>query len=153
MKKYKAKLRKMSWKMCYFFFHISVISGSRSVTSSFLQSHKLHPARFLCPQVFCRQEYWSGFPCPPSGDLSNPGIEPRSPAFQADSLPSEPPGKPKNTGVGSLSLLKGIFPTQQSNQGLLYCRQILLPTELWGKPLYIINCNFLLTRTACFVTY
>ena len=36
----------------------------------------------------------SGLPCPPPGDLPNAGIEPRSPALQADSLPSEPPGKP-----------------------------------------------------------
>ena len=43
------------------------------------------------------------------GDLPNPGIEPRSPALQADSLPAEPQGKPKNTGVGSLSLLQQIF--------------------------------------------
>ena len=43
---------------------------------------------------FSRQEYWSGLPFPPPGDLPNPGIEPRSPALQADSLPSEPPGKP-----------------------------------------------------------
>ena len=46
------------------------------------------------------------------GNLPNPGIEPRSPALQADSLPSEPPRKPMNTAVGSLSLLQGIFPTQ-----------------------------------------
>ena len=95
------------------------------------------------------------------GDLPNPGIEPRSPALQADSLPSEPPGNPKNTvaypfsrgsswlrnwtrvscladgfftnwaireaqtGVGSHSLLQGIFPTQGMNSGLLHCRQIL----------------------------
>ena len=38
---------------------------------------------------------------------------------------SEPPGKPKNTGLGSLFLLQGIFPTQELNQGLLYCRQTL----------------------------
>ena len=50
---------------------------------------------------------------------SNPGL------LQADSLPSEPPGRPKNTGVGSLSLLQGILPTQESNWGLLHCRQIL----------------------------
>ena len=80
--------------------------------------------------AFSRPEYWSGYLFPSPGDLPNPGIEPTSPALQADSLPAEPQGKPKNTGVGSLSLLKGIFPTQQSNQGLLYCRQILLPTEL-----------------------
>ena len=38
---------------------------------------------------FSRQEYWSGLPFPPPGDLPNPGIEPRSPALQADTLPSE----------------------------------------------------------------
>ena len=48
----------------------------------------------------------------------NPGIEPRYPSLQADSLPAEPQGKPKNTGVDSLSLLQRIFPTQESNRGL-----------------------------------
>ena len=43
---------------------------------------------------FSREEYWSGLPCPPPGDLPNPETEPRSPALQADSLPSESPGKP-----------------------------------------------------------
>ena len=56
---------------------------------------------------FSRQEYWSGLPFPSPGDLRNPEIKPRSPALQADYLLSEPPGKPKNTGVGSLSLLQG----------------------------------------------
>ena len=42
---------------------------------------------------FSRQEYWSGLPFPSPGDLPDPGIEPRSPALQADALPSEPPGK------------------------------------------------------------
>ena len=49
--------------------------------------------------------YWSGEPFPSPGDLPNPGIKPRSPALQADSLPVEPSGEPKNTEVGSLSLL------------------------------------------------
>ena len=44
---------------------------------------------------FSRQEYWSGLPFPSPGDLPNPGIEPGSPALQADALPSEPTGKPK----------------------------------------------------------
>ena len=44
---------------------------------------------------FSRQEYWSGLPFPSPGDLPNPGFEPRSPALQADTLTSEPPGKPK----------------------------------------------------------
>ena len=43
---------------------------------------------------FSRQEYWSGLPLPSPGDLPEPGIEPGSPAFQADALTSEPPGKP-----------------------------------------------------------
>ena len=43
---------------------------------------------------FSTQEYWSGVPFPSPGDLPNPGIEPGSPALQADSLLSEPPGKP-----------------------------------------------------------
>ena len=44
---------------------------------------------------FFRQEYCSGLPFPSPGDLPDPGIEPVSPALQADSLPSEPLGKPK----------------------------------------------------------
>ena len=44
---------------------------------------------------FSRREYWSGLPFPSPGDLPDPGIEPRSPALQADALTSEPPGKPK----------------------------------------------------------
>ena len=46
------------------------------------------------PMGFSRQEYWSGLPCPPPGELPNLGIKPRSPTLQADSLPSEQPGKP-----------------------------------------------------------
>ena len=42
-----------------------------------------------------RQEYWSGLPCPPPGDLPDPEIESESPAWQADSLPFGPLGKPK----------------------------------------------------------
>ena len=43
---------------------------------------------------FPRQEYWSGLSFPTPGDLPNPGVDPGSPALQADSSPSEPPGKP-----------------------------------------------------------
>ena len=46
---------------------------------------------------FSRQEYWSGLPFPSPGDLPDLGIEPRSPALQADALTSEPPGKPLTT--------------------------------------------------------
>ena len=66
---------------------------------------------------------WVAYPSPE--DLPDPGIKPGSSALQADPLPAEPPGKPKNTAVGSLSLLQGIFPAQEPNPGLLHCRWIL----------------------------
>ena len=59
------------------------------------------------------------------GNLPDPGFEPGSPALLVDSVPAEPQGKPKNIGVGSHSLLQGIFPTQRSNPGLPLRRQIL----------------------------
>ena len=79
-------------------------------------------------------EYWNRQLFPSPGDLPNQGMEPRSPTLQVDSLPSEPPRKPKNTGVGSLSLLQQIFPTQELNQGLLHCRWILYQLSYQGSP-------------------
>ena len=85
-----------------------------------------------------RPEYWSAYPFPPPGDHPNPGIRPRSLALQVDSFPPEPWGKPKNTGVGSLSLLQGIFLTQEFNQDLRHCRQILYQLSHQGSTsLYI----------------
>ena len=81
-------------------------------------------ARLLCQWGFSKQEYRRGLPCPPPGPLPSPEINPRSPALQAGSLLTEAPGKPKNTGVGSLSLLRGIFLTQESNWGLPHCGRI-----------------------------
>ena len=49
---------------------------------------------------FSRQAYWSGLPFPSPGDLPDPGIKPRSPTLQADTLPSEPPGKPLTAVLG-----------------------------------------------------
>ena len=54
---------------------------------------------------------------PSPGDPPNLGIDPGSPTSQAESLAAEPPGKPKNTGVGGLSLLQAIFLTQEGNWG------------------------------------
>ena len=75
------------------------------------------------------QEYWSGKPIPSPGDLPNPGIEARSPTLQ------EPAWKPKNTGVGSLSLFQQIFPTQEWNWGLLHCTLILYLLSYQGSPI------------------
>ena len=68
------------------------------------------------------------------GNLPNPGIKLKSPALQADSLPSKPWVKPRNTRVGSLSLLQAIFLTQESNQVLLHCGWILYQLSYQGSP-------------------
>ena len=81
---------------------------------------------------FSRQEYWNRLPFPSPEDLPNPGIEPRSLVLRTDSLPAQPPGKPKNPGVGSLSILQQIFPTQESNRCLLHIRQILYQLSYQG---------------------
>ena len=66
--------------------------------------------------------------------FSRGSSQPRSPTLQADSVPAELQGKPKNTGVGSLSLLQRIFPTQESNWGPLHCRRILYQLSYQGSP-------------------
>ena len=60
---------------------------------------------------FFRQEYWSGLPFPSPGDLPNLGIEPGSPTLQAESLLSEPPGKPY---IFTLSVFKGMYDLGQT---------------------------------------
>ena len=62
---------------------------SRSVVSDSLWAHQASLS-----MEFPRQEYWSGLPFPSPGDLPYPGIKPRYPTLSADSLLSEPPGKP-----------------------------------------------------------
>ena len=102
---------------------------------------------------FFRQEYWNGLPCPPPGDLPNPGVKCTSltaPALSGGFFtistidlvvvckptrlfcPWDSPGK--NTGVGCLSILQGIFLTQGSKPGLLHCRQILYHLRHQGNP-------------------
>ena len=66
-------------------------SESASISHSVVSDAFAHQAPLS--MGFSRQEYWSGLPFPPPGDLPNPGIEPWCPALQADSLPSEPLGK------------------------------------------------------------
>ena len=71
---------------------------------------------------------WIAFPF--SSESSQPRDWTQVSHIAGDSLPAEPQGKPKKTGVGSLSLLQGIFPAQESNQGVLPALQVdSLPTE------------------------
>ena len=88
----------------------------------------------------------SVFPSP--GDLPYPGIELGSLALQADSLPSEPPGKPKNTGVGSLIPSPVDLPDPGIQLGYPALQADSLPAEPPGKPSYvsgpILNAQYIL---------
>ena len=108
---------------------IELVSESCSVVSNSLRPHGLGP--WNSPGQNTGVGLFQG-------NRPDPGIEPRSPALQADSLAAEPQWKPKNTGVGSLFLLQWIFLTQESNWGLLHGRWILylLSYEVTIKGLY-----------------
>ena len=86
---------------------------------------------------FSRQEYWSGLPFPSPEDLPNPGIEPRSPALQADTLPSEPPWwtqtllQFKNTQ--SLYYVETYFAGVQFSLPISFDSLLLLSTERRSK--------------------
>ena len=67
---------------------VKLLSRVRLIATPWTVAYEAPPS-----MGFSRQEYWSGLPFPSPGDLPDPGIEPRSPALQADTLPSEPPGK------------------------------------------------------------
>ena len=97
------KARKQIWKhshththtLVYFSIHPSMKVKVKSVSCVQLLATLQTVAHQAPPSMgFSRQEYWSGLPFPSPGDPPNPGIEPSSPALQADSLLSEPPGNP-----------------------------------------------------------
>ena len=71
------------------------------------------------------------------GDLPPPRDWTQVTHISFDSLPFESPGKPKNIGVGSLSLLQGIFVTQELDRGLLHCRQILYQLIYQGSTSFL----------------
>ena len=76
---------------------------------------------------------WVAFPF--SRGSSQLGDQTQVSCIAGDSLLAEPQGKPKNTGMGSLSLLQWVFPTQESNWGLLHCRWILYQRSYHGSPI------------------
>ena len=100
--------------------------------NSFVLSFLYSPT--ILSMKFSRPEHWSGSLSLIQEILPNPGSKSRSPALQADSLPAESQGKPKNTAVDSLSLLQRIFLTQESKWGLLNCRLILYQLSYQGSP-------------------
>ena len=79
----------IDWQMCHNVNNSNYIVCASSMETPWTVAHQAPLS-----MEFSRQEYWSGQSFPFPGDLPDPGFEPRSPALQADSLPSEPPGKP-----------------------------------------------------------
>ena len=103
-----------------------------SLTASHnLQTSHIVPSSSVHRIIQARILEWIAVPF--SRDLSHPGIEPRSPTLQVDSLLTEPQGKPKNIGLCSLFLLQQIFLTQKLNC-LLHCRWILYQLSYQGSP-------------------
>ena len=80
--------------------HLKKKKWSRSVMSDSLRPHGQYAYQAPPSMGFSRQEYWGGLPFPSPGNLPDPGIIPRFPALQADTLPSEPPGKPQHHCTG-----------------------------------------------------
>ena len=105
-------------------------SESCSVVSDSLRPHGLYSLWILKARTL----EWVAF-SPSPGDLLIPGIEPRSPTLQVILYQLSQQGKPKNTGMGSISLLQQIFLTQELNQGLLHCRRILYQLSYQGSQL------------------
>ena len=71
------------------------IINSRDMSLSKLHAPRTAAWQHPLSMGFSKQDYWNGLPFPSPGDLPDPKIEPWSPALQADSLPSEPPGEPQ----------------------------------------------------------
>ena len=82
-----------------------IVSVSHSVMSDSCVTPWTVACQAPLSMEFSRKEYWSGLPFPSPWDLPNPGIKSGSPALQADSLPSEPPGKPNKKQTISNCLL------------------------------------------------
>ena len=93
-----------------YYLHLAISSQVNQCSTVWVGRDLTDPMDYTVYGILrARMLEWVPFPSP--GHLPNPEIESRSPALQADSLPAEPQGKPKNTEVGSLFLLQHIFPT------------------------------------------
>ena len=88
-KLYNRKIQKQTQLQIWWWFSPQVVSDP-------YDPMECSPTKSPLSMGFSRQEYCSGLPSPSPGDRPNPGIEPQSPALQAEPLPTEPPGKPRN---------------------------------------------------------
>ena len=78
------------WQVLLTLYKVKLLSRVRFFATPWTVAHQAPPSI-----GFSRQEYWSGLPFPSPGELTEPAIEPRFPALQADALPTEVPGKPR----------------------------------------------------------
>ena len=96
---------------------------------------------------FSSPEYWNALPFPSPGDLPNPGMEPRSPTLQADSLPAEPPGKPQEYWSGQPRPPPGELPDLGGNPGSPLQADS-LPASYQGSPMVFSRANFKSVNTS-----
>ena len=107
-------------------------SESHSVNSLHPMSNSVWPMDYIVHGILqVRILEWVAFPF--SRGSSQPRDQTQVSCIAGDSLPAEPQGKPKNTGVGSLFYLQQIFLTQESNWGLLHCRWIFYQLSYQGS--------------------
>ena len=108
-------------------------SDCGGLVTQLLQPHGLYSARLLCPWDSPGKNTGVGLPFPTSGDLPNPGIKPRSPALQADSLPTESPRKPQFPTL-CLPIAFPAFSVKRSEKHVLKkppCRTCSGPVATW----------------------
>ena len=113
--------------------------GSLSLLQGIVPTQGSNPGLPHCRRIFYHKGSprileWIAYPV--SSRSSQPRNRTRVSCIAGKTLPAEPQGKPKNTGVCNLPLLQQIFPTQESNQGLLHCRQILYS---WATKEAVVN--------------
>ena len=113
--------------------------GSVAKSCPTLSTHGLGTYQAPLSMGFSRQEYWSGLSCPSPGALPNPGIKPRSPALQADSLPTELPGKPFNWAAAAAAA-----------KSLQSCPTLCKPID--GSPSGSTVSGILQARALCYMT-
>ena len=126
---------------------------SHSVVSDSLWPCELQPARLLCPWGLSTEEYWSRLPCPPPGDLPNPGIKPTSLSllhWWVGSLPLAPPGKTQLLICSVIYLVSRRFPSSSIPGPLGHSLHWHSPTpppllnshlETYRSPLFWVKCH------------
>ena len=130
---------------------------SRSVVSDSFATQWTVAHQAPLSMEFSRQEYWSGLPCPPAGDLPDPGIEPVNPALADGFFTSEPHGKPLRLSFVQLLSRVQLFATpwtaaHQASLSFTISKSLLelVSSELMMPSNHLILCHTLLFLTSMF---